>query len=44
MRGPCGRKVEPLSKLHDRDGFDGGSEPLNVILKLSAIEAMMQES
>jgi ribosomal protein S18 acetylase RimI-like enzyme len=30
------RKIEPLSKLHDRDGFDCGSEPLNLFLKQTA--------
>ena len=30
------RRIEPLSKLHDRDGFDCGSEPLNLFLKQTA--------
>ncbi len=30
------RRVEPLSKSHDRDGFDCGSEPLNLFLKQTA--------
>ena len=30
------RKIELLSKSHDRDGFDCGSEPLNVFLKQTA--------
>ncbi len=29
-------KIEPLSKSHDRDGFDCGSEPLNLFLKQTA--------
>jgi len=29
-------KLEPLSKSHDRDGFDCGSEPLNLFLKQTA--------
>lgn len=29
-------KIEPLSKAHDRDGFDCGSEPLNLFLKQTA--------
>lgn len=29
-------KIEPLAKFHDRDGFDCGSEPLNVFLKQTA--------
>ena len=29
-------KLEPLTKLHDRDGFDCGSEPLNLFLKQKA--------
>jgi GNAT superfamily N-acetyltransferase len=29
-------KLEPLAKSHDRDGFDCGSEPLNVFLKQTA--------
>jgi GNAT superfamily N-acetyltransferase len=29
-------KIEPLSKSHDRGGFDCGSEPLNVFLKQTA--------
>jgi ribosomal protein S18 acetylase RimI-like enzyme len=30
------RKIELLAKFHDRDGFDCGSEPLNVFLKQTA--------
>ena len=30
------RKIEPLTRFHDRDGFDCGSEPLNVFLKQTA--------
>ena len=30
------RKIEALSKSHDRDGFDCGSEPLNTFLKNTA--------
>ena len=30
------RKIESLSKIHDRDGFDCGSDPLNVFLKQTA--------
>ena len=30
------RKIEPLGKSHDRDGFDCGSEPLNLFLKRTA--------
>jgi ribosomal protein S18 acetylase RimI-like enzyme len=30
------RKIEPLAKSHDRDGFDCGSEPLNLFLKETA--------
>jgi len=30
------RKVELLAKSHDRDGFDCGSEPLNLFLKHTA--------
>ena len=26
-------RIEPLSKCHDRDGFDCGNEPLNLFLK-----------
>lgn len=29
-------KIELLSKAHDRDGFDCGSEPLNLFLKQTA--------
>jgi len=29
-------KIEPLAKAHDRDGFDCGSEPLNLFLKQTA--------
>ena len=29
-------KIEPLTKSHDRDGFDCGSEPLNLFLKQTA--------
>jgi ribosomal protein S18 acetylase RimI-like enzyme len=29
-------KIEPLSKSHDRDGFDCGSGPLNLFLKQTA--------
>lgn len=29
-------KIEPLSKSHDRDRFDCGSEPLNLFLKQTA--------
>ncbi|HEV2330995.1 MAG TPA: GNAT family N-acetyltransferase [Verrucomicrobiae bacterium] len=29
-------KIEPLEKSHDRDGFDCGSEPLNLFLKQTA--------
>jgi len=29
-------RIEPLSKAHDREGFDCGSEPLNVFLKHTA--------
>jgi len=28
--------IEPLEKFHDRDGFDCGSEPLNLFLKQTA--------
>jgi ribosomal protein S18 acetylase RimI-like enzyme len=30
------RKIEPLAKSHDRDGFDCGSEPLSSFLKQTA--------
>ena len=30
------RKIELLAKWHDRDGFDCGSEPLNLFLKETA--------
>ena len=30
------RKIELLDKTHDRDGFDCGSEPLNLFLKQTA--------
>ena len=30
------RKIELLGKAHDREGFDCGSEPLNVFLKQTA--------
>ncbi len=30
------RNLEPLAKSHDRDGFDCGSEPLNLFLKQTA--------
>lgn len=30
------RRIEPLAKSHDRDGFDCGSEPLNVFLRQTA--------
>ncbi len=30
------RKIEPLSKLHDRESFDCGSPPLNTFLKQTA--------
>jgi ribosomal protein S18 acetylase RimI-like enzyme len=30
------RKIELLAKSHDRDGFDCGSEPLNLYLKQTA--------
>ncbi len=30
------RRIEPLAKQHDRDGFDCGSEPLNLFLKQTA--------
>jgi ribosomal protein S18 acetylase RimI-like enzyme len=30
------RKIEALSKEHDREGFDCGSEPLNAFLKQTA--------
>ncbi|MDD5261560.1 MAG: GNAT family N-acetyltransferase [Methylacidiphilales bacterium] len=30
------RKIELLSKSHDRDGFDCGNEPLNLFLKQTA--------
>jgi GNAT superfamily N-acetyltransferase len=30
------RRLEPLSKVHDREGFDCGSEPLNRFLKQTA--------
>jgi ribosomal protein S18 acetylase RimI-like enzyme len=30
------RKIELLAKIHDRDGFDCGSDPLNVFLKQTA--------
>jgi ribosomal protein S18 acetylase RimI-like enzyme len=30
------RKIERLEKSHDRDGFDCGSEPLNLFLKQTA--------
>jgi ribosomal protein S18 acetylase RimI-like enzyme len=30
------RKIELLAKTHDRDGFDCGSEPLNLFLKQTA--------
>ena len=29
-------KLEPLARAHDRDGFDCGSEPLNLFLKQTA--------
>jgi ribosomal protein S18 acetylase RimI-like enzyme len=29
-------KLEPLTKHHDRDGFDCGSEPLNLFLRQTA--------
>jgi GNAT superfamily N-acetyltransferase len=29
-------RIEPLAKSHDRDGFDCGSEPLNLFLKQTA--------
>lgn len=29
-------KIEPLAQSHDRDGFDCGSEPLNLFLKQTA--------
>ncbi|MGA2544498.1 MAG: GNAT family N-acetyltransferase [Verrucomicrobiota bacterium] len=29
-------KIEPLARSHDRDGFDCGSEPLNLFLKQTA--------
>lgn len=29
-------KIEPLSKAHDREGFDCSSEPLNLFLKQTA--------
>ena len=29
-------KIELLAKTHDRDGFDCGSEPLNLFLKQTA--------
>jgi GNAT superfamily N-acetyltransferase len=29
-------KIEPLTKSHDRDGFDCGSDPLNIFLKQTA--------
>ena len=29
-------KIEPLAKSHDRDGFNCGSEPLNLFLKQTA--------
>jgi hypothetical protein len=30
------RKIELLAKSHDQDGFDCGSEPLNLFLKQTA--------
>jgi ribosomal protein S18 acetylase RimI-like enzyme len=30
------RKIEALSKAHDRDGFDCGSDPLNLFLRQTA--------
>lgn len=30
------RKIEPLARIHDRNGFDSGSEPLNLFLKQTA--------
>ena len=30
------RRIEPLAKVHDRSGFDCGSEPLNLFLKQTA--------
>lgn len=30
------RKLEPLARSHDREGFDCGSEPLNLFLKQTA--------
>jgi len=30
------RKIEPLAKSHDWDGFDCGNEPLNLFLKQTA--------
>jgi ribosomal protein S18 acetylase RimI-like enzyme len=30
------RKIEPLTRAHDREGFDCGSDPLNVFLKQTA--------
>lgn len=29
-------RIEPLARFHDRDGFDCGSEPLNLFLKQTA--------
>jgi ribosomal protein S18 acetylase RimI-like enzyme len=33
-------RIEPLSKSHDREGFDCGSEPLNAFLKQTARQHM----
>ena len=30
------RRIEPLTKVHDRDGFDCASEPLNLFLRQTA--------
>jgi ribosomal protein S18 acetylase RimI-like enzyme len=36
------RKIEPLAKSHDRDGFDCGSEALNLFLKQTARQHTMR--
>jgi ribosomal protein S18 acetylase RimI-like enzyme len=36
LKALCVRKIEPLAKFHDRDGFDCGSEPLNIFLQQTA--------
>lgn len=36
------RKIEPLAKSHDRDGFDCGIEPLNLFLRQTARQHAMR--